>query len=481
MTRGATWSEEISRRRFLRMAGAGGVAVASSSVLASCSRGGGGPDTLKVGVVAPFTGPGAFLGTVMSNSLEASVRKVNADGGLKGRKVEVLLRDASDDPDVASQLYDELARQDGMVGLLWGGALGLERLIPKMEQGGLPVVAVFGDPFSEGLLQPVSTARSPLFQTAVPDDYAMTVLASYASDDRGYSTAALLYDVGREPEGTKPARFERTFRQAGFDVLGVEGFATDDVSYEEQLRRLQGPVPHVLYVDGNPSDLAAIVKELDRMGASYVDAPTAKGPQWHPHVFVGPAGGTDQTWLAEAGDAVASGTVSSGHVGGVIARPDFAVGDWMRRFVGKEPTGGEESPADGLGAILEALQKAGTTDRARLVGAMESLDRVTFASLPFSFSRDRHVARTADDVVVLTVEHLRGPVPTDPPYQLGREWQGDGFFKGSAAGMTWLVRPTLEGNRRAHPEVVGQVLTEGFGTQCTKRPDGTLSPACKIH
>jgi hypothetical protein len=48
-------------------------------------------------------------------------------------------------------------------------------------------------------------------------------------------------------------------------------------------------------------------------------------------------------------------------------------------------------------------------------------------------------------------------------------------------GPTYLVRPTLEANKRAHPEVMAEVLEKGYGTQCTKHPDGTLSKECKIH
>jgi hypothetical protein len=43
------------------------------------------------------------------------------------------------------------------------------------------------------------------------------------------------------------------------------------------------------------------------------------------------------------------------------------------------------------------------------------------------------------------------------------------------------VRPTLESNRRAHPDVMKEVLDKGYGTQCTKHADGTLGSECKIH
>jgi hypothetical protein len=43
------------------------------------------------------------------------------------------------------------------------------------------------------------------------------------------------------------------------------------------------------------------------------------------------------------------------------------------------------------------------------------------------------------------------------------------------------VRPTLEANKKAHPDVMKEVLDKGYGTQCMKHPDGTLGTECKIH
>ena len=107
--------------------------------------------------------------------------------------------------------------------------------------------------------------------------------------------------------------------------------------------------------------------------------------------------------------------------------------------------------------------------------------KVTFASVPFGFDRDRHVSKTKDEVIVVTLERNSGPAPTTPPYQLGKEWTTGQSFTTTEAGPTQLVRPTLAANRRAHPKVMEQVLTESYGTQCTKQPDGSLTKDCKIH
>lgn len=492
----------LSRRRFLQWAGQAGLAAAAAAgapaLLGSCAYGDDGPpgtagggrpgssDTLRVGVVAPFSGVGAFLGDIVDRSLDAAVRHINGTGGVGGRKVELVQRDTGIDPAAGPRVYADLVDK-GVVGILWCGAVGFSQALPQVRRDQMPVVAVFNDPFSSGHLYPDGDrAGRSVFQILLPDRYAKEVLANYAAGDRGYRRAAYMYDALLDPGATARARFERAFTAAGIEVTGVETFSLLDSEYGPQLQRLRQGRPEVLYVDGLNTNTAGVVAQLHDLGAAYVDSPAARaggaGGAWRPHVFGSPPGSGDRTWVELAGDKARVGTVTAWHLGGLVYLPSFAIGGWMRTFLGREPTGGEESAPDGLAALLAGVRQAGSTDRAKVVRGMEEAGPLTFASLEFGFSRDRHLARTPDEVVVVTMERgARGPAPSDPPYALGREWSAGGAFAATPAGPTQLVRPTLEANRRAHPALVERILAEGYGTQCTRRDGGRLTPECRIH
>jgi hypothetical protein len=457
-----------------------GIGAAASPVLAACSSGSssrtGASDTIKVGVVSPFSGIGAFVGTITHNSLDAAVREVNSTGGVGGRKVELVLRDAGQELTNGVRAYQEFSGDPHVVGVLWCGGLGFDESRSLIKRDGMPVMAVFEDPASSNDLYPDVPERS-VFQLVMPERMAINVLCRYLGEDRGYKRIGLLFD-STISEGVK-TYFRESLPRFGLTAAGIESFNVFASEFGPQLQRLRGDRPEALLVWGLAPNTAGVVQQLEELGAAYVDTPTAKGADWHPHVVGAPTGTGDKGFADLAGTAGKIGTVTAWHLGGLVYLPTFAIGTWMRKNLKKTPTGGEELPADGLGTLVRAVEKGGSTDRRRIVDTIETMGRFRFASVEFGFSAHNHLARTEDEMLIVTLELSSGPAPTDPPYQLGREWKD--VFPAGYSGPTHLVRPTLDANRRVHPDVVDQVLREGWGTQCTRHADGTLGKECKVH
>src|SRR4051812_15589822 len=70
---------------FIRIAaGLAAAALAASAIAA---------DNLKIGVVAPLTGPGAESGRFQINGAKLAVEEVNKAGGVLGRPLELVVED----------------------------------------------------------------------------------------------------------------------------------------------------------------------------------------------------------------------------------------------------------------------------------------------------------------------------------------------------------------------------------------------------
>src|SRR5437868_7790696 len=82
----------ISRRFFTGAA----LAAASSTVLARFARADAEP--IMIGVSGPLTGANAQYGLQWKQGFDLALDKINAEGGVKGRKVAYVFEDSQSDP-----------------------------------------------------------------------------------------------------------------------------------------------------------------------------------------------------------------------------------------------------------------------------------------------------------------------------------------------------------------------------------------------
>lgn len=99
----------VTRRDFLKLSGAAGAAA----LLAACGAGGGGR-AIKVGLVAPITGPLAAFGEA-DEFILGQVREIFSDGidiGGTSYAIEIITKDAESDPNRAAQVAQDLILND---------------------------------------------------------------------------------------------------------------------------------------------------------------------------------------------------------------------------------------------------------------------------------------------------------------------------------------------------------------------------------
>jgi branched-chain amino acid transport system substrate-binding protein len=101
-------------------------------------------DTIKIGLLAPLTGFAAADGASVKNSVDLAVEKVNAGGGLLGRKVELVVYDDRADAKDAVALAQKLTQQDKVVGLVAGSySMPTRAVAPIFQDEGIPLVAAY--------------------------------------------------------------------------------------------------------------------------------------------------------------------------------------------------------------------------------------------------------------------------------------------------------------------------------------------------
>lgn len=124
-------------------------------------------DKLVFGQAAVFEGPASALGLGMREGLQAAFAEVNAKGGVKGRKLELITRDDGYEPSKAIEAVKQLIEQDKVFALL--GPVGTPTAAaaePVAGAAGVPYIGPFtGAEFLRNPYKPhVVNVRASYFQ-----------------------------------------------------------------------------------------------------------------------------------------------------------------------------------------------------------------------------------------------------------------------------------------------------------------------------
>jgi len=204
-----------------------------------------------------------------------------AQGHIKAAKLfpginvtyEVVAARAEDLAAGAQKAYNSLVADPTVVGIIWATPFGLSESRATVARDGIPILAVFDDLWSDGQLYPQSPERS-IFQMYLPQRKAIEQILKYAKQDRGYTSAGLIYDTVTPPGEATKEYFTTAAKKYGITVAGMEQFNFATADYGAQLARLKAAKPQCLLVWGLAENTAGIVKSLDAIGAAYVDTPT---------------------------------------------------------------------------------------------------------------------------------------------------------------------------------------------------------------
>ena len=149
-------------------------------------------NTLKIGVIGPFTGPSADFGVPMLNGIQQAVDEINAVGGYLGRRLELVRRDDQADPAVGLKASQELMTQkvSAMIGFCNTGVAARSLEVYQTHQVPLIIPCATGTPLTAKYPGP----ESYIFRTSARD----AIQAPFVVDDilaRGWDKVAVFADT----------------------------------------------------------------------------------------------------------------------------------------------------------------------------------------------------------------------------------------------------------------------------------------------
>lgn len=147
-------------------------------------------DPIKVGAIVSATGPASFLGDPQDKTLHAYVESINAAGGIAGRKLELFIYDDSSDAAKANSFAKRLIQQDKVDFIVGASTTGSTMaIVPLVEAAKVPTLALGA---GSVIVEPI---RPYVFRMPHSDRLAAQKVLSDMKK-KGVTKFALLSDTG---------------------------------------------------------------------------------------------------------------------------------------------------------------------------------------------------------------------------------------------------------------------------------------------
>lgn len=229
-------------------------------LLGGCSK----KEPVRLGFVAGISGRVADLGVGGRNGVMLAVEQRNAEGGIKGRRIELLTRDDGQDPQMALKAVRELMGEK--VEIIIGP------MTSSMAMAMLPAVAGSGTV----LLSPTATTtdltgKDDNFLRVIDDTRGYAIKsAGYHYTKLGRRTVAVIYDEGNLSYTESWLKgYAGEFRRLGGKVLLTRPFRSGaGDSFSDLARELLAPGPDLVLTIANSVDAAMICQQVRKLKPS---------------------------------------------------------------------------------------------------------------------------------------------------------------------------------------------------------------------
>jgi branched-chain amino acid transport system substrate-binding protein len=331
-------------------------------------------EPIKIATCGPITGDGAIWGTQQQQGVQLAIDDINANGGLLGRKVELVPFDDKGDAKEAVSVAQRIVDDQTIVAVIGHMYSSLSKAAgPIYTKGKIPMVAVAATNPAV-----VTVGGEYVFRINLSDAAAGADMAVYTVQKLNKKRIAVLMDQTDYSQGVYDA-YSAKATELGAEIVSLQKFVGgQDKDFTVMLTTIMGTNPDVILADGYQAEAALIAQQMKTLGIDVT--------------LEIPDGATDPTYLELAGDA-AEGTIAFSYYNPTLQDPKIE--DLKMKY--KAKYNGElltyvPYAYDAMMAIADAIKIAGGTDRTAIRDALEKVNDPNGVTGPISFvNRDRAV------------------------------------------------------------------------------------------
>ncbi|MGE5143509.1 MAG: ABC transporter substrate-binding protein [Acidobacteriota bacterium] len=319
-----------------------------------------GQEPIRIGAFLSVTGPAAFLGDPEQKTLELYIERINAGGGVLGRKLELVAYDDGGDADKARTFTKRLIEQDKVDVIVGGSTTGTTMAaVPLAEQAGTPFISLAG---AVGIVEPV---KPWVFKTPHTDRMACEkIFADMRA--RKLVKLALISGTGGFDKSMR-AECLKVAGGYGVEVVADESYGAADTDMTAQLTKIKAtPGVQAVLNCGFGQGPAIVTKNYKQLGLGL--------PLYQSH------GVASKEYVKLSGEAAEGVRLPAAALLVADILPDkdpqkpvvaAYKHDYEAKYKSDVSTFGGHA-YDGLMIAVDAIRRAGGTDKAKVRDAIEA-------------------------------------------------------------------------------------------------------------
>ena len=298
-------------------------------------------DKIEIGVFTILSGEGATYGEAVKKGLEIALDDINRQGGILGKKIELIYEDTHLDSREAVNAMNKFVYVDKLPIVISGEGSGATlAAAPLADQTKtLLMVTIASSP-------DIKEAGEYVFRVVTSDDYSGVKIARLA-EEQEYEKAAILYVNDEFGFGIRKV-FEQEYDKK---IVAQETFEPGTTDVRTQLSKIKASNPDVIVIVAR-REFPNILKQIKEL---QLDSQVINSLEFK-----------DEQLLKASGEA-AEGVL----VPFYAETKDYV--DFEAKFratYGTNPSPFSDYGYDALKAIAEAIKKAGSTDATKVKNAL---------------------------------------------------------------------------------------------------------------
>jgi branched-chain amino acid transport system substrate-binding protein len=214
----------------------------------------------KVGAIFAVTGPASNLGVPEKQTVEMMVEEINANGGINGHPLEVIVYDTETNAEKCASLTSRLIEQDKVLAIIGPTTSGESlAILDTVTTGKIPLVSCAA---SIRIVTPVED-RYWVFKTPQTDKEAVTEIYRYL-EANDITNIALITDTSGFGAGGRDILIADA-GQYDITILDDQTFSSGDTNMQAQLTHIKGTTAEAVVCWATDKESAIVAVDMQTL------------------------------------------------------------------------------------------------------------------------------------------------------------------------------------------------------------------------